>query len=208
MPRRAAALVVGLALADLFLHAYPYARPMPAFDYPRTPAIEAVTDLLEEGGRFVAVTPDPAVPVPDVFPPNTGAACGLEDARMTGALRPRALMERWGEVRLPHLHPNVLLAGKADAPFWDDLGVRAVVTKPGTPVPDRYRLAYQDPSVQVWERPVRGETASPVPEVFGRADRAAGVAGPLLFIAGAGLFVAALLAGRSRRATGTRAGGG
>jgi len=149
LPRRAAALVLGLALVDLFLHAYPYARPMPAFDYPRTPAVEAVAGLLEEGGRFVAVTPDPAVPVPDVFPPNTGAAYGLADARMTGALRSRALMQRWEEVRLPDLHPNVLLAGEADARLWDDLGVRAVVTKPGTPVPGRYRLAYQDRFVQV-----------------------------------------------------------
>lgn len=156
LPRRAAAIVVGLVLVDLYLHAYPFARPMPAWDFPRTPPIRVVQSALEEGGRFVALT-DPLRPAPSLIPPNTAAVYGLSDARVFFPVRPRELMELWKEVGLEDPHPNLLLTAKADSVVWDLLDVRVVMAPSGTPVPDRYRRLYGDSVLDIWSRPPLGE---------------------------------------------------
>lgn len=223
-------LAVGLLLADLFAHAYPYARPLPPMDLSPTPAIRAIQSNLEEGERFVAIS-DPRRPVPNLMPPNTGAIHDLRDARMAGAVRPAILMGLWQSAGMPDFHPNLLLATQAESIVWDLLRVGVVVTAPGEAVPDHYRAVYADDRLTVWRRPPlqdalgekgpfrlaqgdrgmevwrerTGREGATVLLVWSAWDRWAGLVGPVLFLLGGILTWAAAL-GSSRRPVGAARG--
>ncbi|MEP7012897.1 MAG: YfhO family protein [Acidobacteriota bacterium] len=150
-------LLAPLLAAELFLIHGPANPPMPKrLLFPTPPAIRFLQSHTEGGERVAALG--------RALPPNLATLYGLRDLRIYNPAMPAA----WENLVAPLVAGRKASPGQGEVPafgrpldpLYPRLGVRFLLSEPGTTLPPPLSLVFADPTARIWE------VADPVPLLF------------------------------------------
>jgi hypothetical protein len=141
-PLRSRGLAAVVAAELIAFHA-PAHPPVPAgLYYPVTPPIAFVRERLDPWYRVCGLGP--------VLRPNFASVYGLADPRSSNPAKPAAYQEAIRPIdRFPERATDGFVA--PESPLYSRLGVRFLMTLPGTRLQRPYRLVFRQGDVWVWQ---------------------------------------------------------
>lgn len=137
-------VLAGIVGAELLFFHVPVNPAVPArLFYPETPPVRFVRERLDPWTRMSGLGPALRANIPSVY--------GLADPRSSNPAKPAAYVEATSRINLTPGRATDGF-GETQDPLYQLLGVRYLMTPPGSPAPGPWKPVLRDPSGWVYER--------------------------------------------------------